>query len=312
MQIMSSAELQPFRLGVQFSERVWGKMSLAPWYTHTGSAPIGEAWLTGEACPVETGPHAGKVLGQMEEEFGATLAGAGRTHFPLLVKLLFPQEKLSVQVHPNDEDAAALGNGAQAKTECWYALEADPGATVALGLKPGTTTAMVEEALGNPKFEDLLEHVPVSTGDMVYVEAGTVHAIGGGVVLLEVQQTSDTTYRLYDYGRPRELHLKDGMKVIRLENASGKIAPRAINHGEELIAVKHFVVDRYDLGAGHALDVIDAEGPESLIGLSGSGTVVAGDTRIELLAGQAVVVPASCKAYSVLGPCAFVRTRVPR
>lgn len=304
--------LEPFRLGVQFSDRVWGRASLAPWYTHTAAGPIGEAWLTGEMCPVETGPHAGKLLGHMEEEFGADLVGAGREHFPLLIKLLFPQEKLSVQVHPNDADAASLGNGAQAKTECWYALEADPGATVALGLRPGTTRQQVDSALGNAAFEDLLEYVPVSTGDMIYVEAGTVHAINGGVTLLEVQQTSDTTYRLYDYGRPRELHLEDGRKVIRIQTSAGKVAPRPIDHGAELISVPHFTVQRIELHAGDHFYLDPTEGPESIICLSGTGELLCGETRLPLAVGEAIVVPACQPEYSIEGECIFIRTFVPR
>lgn len=303
--------LEPFRLAVQFSERVWGRASLAPWYDHSSASPIGEAWLTGEMCPVETGPHAGKLLGQLEEEFGADLNGSGRAHFPLLVKLLFPQEKLSVQVHPNDEDAAALGDGVQAKTECWYVLSSDPGATVALGLRPGTTDAQVDAALGNSAFEDLLEYVPVSPGDMLYVEAGTVHAIGGGVTLLEVQQTSDTTYRLYDYGRPRELHLEDGRKVIRIQTTAGKVAAAPIAHGQQLIAVPHFTVDRIELNEGDHFYIDAAQGPESIICLSGSGELLCGETRLPLAVGEAIVVPACQPEYGITGACTFIRTYVP-
>jgi mannose-6-phosphate isomerase len=303
--------LEPFRLSVQFSERVWGRASLAPWYDHSSAAPIGEAWLTGEMCPIETGPHAGKLLGQLEEEFGARLNGAGRPHFPLLVKLLFPQEKLSVQVHPNDEDAAALGDDVQAKTECWYVLSADPGATVALGLRPGTTDAQVDAALGNAAFEDLLEYVPVADGDMVYVEAGTVHAIGGGVTLLEVQQTSDTTYRLYDYGRPRELHLEDGRKVIRIRTDAGKVPPSPIAHGQQLIAVPHFAVDRIELKEGDHFYIDAAQGPESIICLFGSGELLCGETRLPLAIGEAIIVPACQPEYSITGECTFIRTYVP-
>ena len=304
-------ELEPFRLGVKFSERVWGRMSLAPWYGDAFSTPVGEAWLTSEGSLVETGPYAGRSLREMQNEFSQQLLGEGHAEFPLLVKLLFPEDKLSVQVHPDDDDAAALGGTARAKTECWYVLEAEPGASLSLGLKPGTTEAAVRAALGNEAFEDLMHEEPVKAGDMVFVEAGTVHAIGPGLVILEVQQTSDTTYRLYDYGRPRELHLEDGMKVIKINNASGKVTPRAVDGCTELIAVKFFSVVRCEVAAGASVPVKGTRTPECLVGLGGAGTVVHGATRIELRVAQAIMIPACVEAYSVEGGCSFVRCIAP-
>jgi mannose-6-phosphate isomerase len=307
----SEQKLEPFRLGIYFSERVWGRHTLAPWYNNSFEEPVGEAWLTGEMCVVETGPHQRKCLAEMEHEFREQLLGDGPDRFPLLVKMLFPEEKLSVQVHPDDADAAALGGGARGKTECWYVLEAEPGATLSLGLKPGTTTEMVRAALGKEAFESLLHQEPVVAGDMVYVEAGTVHAIGHGLVLLEVQQASDTTYRLYDYGRPRELHLEDGMKVIKLKNGSGKIAPRKSDDCTELIDMKYFAVTHCDVPAGASHAVRSEQAPECVVALAGHGVVTHGETRVDLPVGHAVVIPACCAEYSVEGECSFVRCRVP-
>jgi mannose-6-phosphate isomerase len=303
--------LEPFRVGVYFSERVWGRHSLAPWYSNHFDTPVGEAWLTGEQCVVETGPHVGKSLSQMEHEFGKTLLGEGLDEFPLLVKMLFPEDKLSVQVHPDDALAAAMGGEARGKTECWYVLEAEPGATLSLGLKPGTTTEMVRDALGSEAFEALLHQEPVQAGDLIYVEAGTVHAIGPGLVLLEVQQMSDTTYRLYDYGRPRELHLEDGMKVIKIENNSRKIAPEQGVPFTKLIENEFFVVERWDVSAGGHFDVFCGGTPDIVVGLGGRGVIEHGGTRLELPAGQAIVIPACCKEYRVEGDCSFVRSRLP-
>ena len=172
--------------------------------------------------------------------------------FPLLVKLLFPNEKLSVQVHPDDAQAQALGE-TRGKTECWYVLEAEPGAYVSLGLKKSVAVADVAASVADGTMESLIEQVPVSVGDMLFVDAGTVHAIGPGVVLLETQQTSDVTYRLYDYGRPRELHLEKGLAVIKAETAAGKVAPKVMNGFVRLIEQKYFVVDRFDVAAGGRL-----------------------------------------------------------
>jgi mannose-6-phosphate isomerase len=272
----------PFRLKPWFSERVWGKRDLRPWYADTGTTePVGEAWLTGPQCLVETGPFAGRTLASLATELGG--------EFPLLVKLLFPAEKLSVQVHPDDAQAKALGE-TRGKTECWYALEAEPWAGVALGLKPGVDAAAVKAAIADGTLESLVEFVPVSVGDMLFVEPGTVHAIGPGVVLLETQQTSDVTYRLYDYGRPRELHLEKGLQVIKPKTAAGKVPPKVIDGFTRLIEQKYFVVDRFDLGELSEASV-SFDGPGCLVGLAGRTVVSTPQAEVVLNPGQAVVVP---------------------
>jgi mannose-6-phosphate isomerase len=272
----------PFRLKPWFSERPWGRRDLRPWYVDTGTTElVGEAWLTGPQCVVEAGPFAGRTLASLATELGG--------EFPLLVKLLFPAEKLSVQVHPDDAQARALGE-TRGKTECWYALEAEPGAAVALGLKAGVDAAAVKAAVADGTMESLMEWVPVSVGDMLFVDAGTVHAIGPGVVLLETQQTSDVTYRLYDYGRPRELHLEKGLRVIKTETAAGKVAPRQMDGFTRLIEQKYFVVDRFDFGEVTEASV-SFDGPGCLVGLAGRTAVSTSAGEAVLLPGQAVVVP---------------------
>ena len=175
-------------------------------------------------APSRNGPLAGRTLAELAQEFGKCFLGdAARdaTRFPLLIKFLFPTEKLSVQVHPDDEGAAKVGQPC-GKTECWYVLRAGPGAQVGLGLKPGTSKAEVEAAIRENRMEHLLNWIDVHEGDMIYVDAGTVHAIGGGAVIVETQQNSDTTYRLYDYGRPRELHIADGLLATKEQTHAGK------------------------------------------------------------------------------------------
>ena len=271
-----------FRLKPWFSERPWGRKDLLPWYSDTGTtALVGEAWLTGPQCLVETGILKGRTLASVASELGG--------EFPLLVKLLFPAEKLSVQVHPDDAQARTLGE-TRGKTECWYVLEAEPGATVALGLKDGADAAVVRAAVADGTMEDLLEWVPVSAGDMLFVDAGTVHAIGPGVVLLETQQTSDVTYRLYDYGRPRELHLDKGLQVMKAKTAAGKVAPKKMDGFTRLIEQKYFVVDRFDVAAGDAVQVA-MDGAGCLVTLSGSGVVRRDGDEVELVPAEAVVVP---------------------
>jgi mannose-6-phosphate isomerase len=275
-------KVAPFSLKPWFSERVWGKSDLKPWYDETGTSElVGEAWLTGPQCLVETGPFRGQTLASVAEKMGG--------EFPLLVKILFPADKLSVQVHPDDAQAKEMGE-TRGKTECWYVLEAEPGATVALGLKPGVGAKEVAASVEGGTMELLLEHVPVSVGDMLFVDAGTVHAIGPGVVLLETQQTSDVTYRLYDYGRPRELHLEKGLQVIKLTTQAGKVAPRKMDGFTRLIEQKYFVVDRFELGATSE-ETVSFDGAGCLVGLTGKGVVRTPDGELELIPGRAVVVP---------------------
>jgi mannose-6-phosphate isomerase len=294
--------MKPFRLKPWFSERVWGRENLRPWYADTGTRErVGEAWLTGPQCVVETGQLAGQTL--------ASVAGDLGGEFPLLVKLLFPEEKLSVQVHPDDAQAKAMGE-TRGKTECWYVLEAQAGAYVSLGLKAGVAVADVAASVADGAMESLIEQVPVAVGDMLFVDAGTVHAIGPGVVLLETQQTSDVTYRLFDYGRPRELHLEKGLKVIRTKTAAGKVAPRVMEGFTRLIEQKYFVVDRFEVASGEV--TVTLEGAGCLVGLTGSGLVACGEDKVELKAGQAVVVPLGSGPMVVSGAgLSFVRCVAP-
>lgn len=299
----SSHPPAPFRLKPWFSERVWGKRDLRPWYESTGTSElVGEAWLTGPASVIETGKLNGRTLAEVSSQIGG--------EFPLLVKILFPNDKLSVQVHPDDEQAQATGE-ARGKTECWYVLEAEPCATVALGLKSGVGAAEVAASVADGSMEDLLEQVPVSVGDMLFVDAGTVHAIGPGVVLLETQQTSDITYRLYDYGRPRELHLEQGIAVIKAKTEAGKVKPRAMDGFTRLIEQKYFTVDRFDVPFGEVR--IPASGPACLVSLSGWGTVKSENGSTGLKPGQAVILPEGTGDIVIDAPAAlsFVRCIAP-
>jgi mannose-6-phosphate isomerase len=319
--------LGPFRLAPWFSARPWGRLDLRPWYGATGTTePVGEAWLTGPQCVVETGALMGRTLAQAAAEEGERLVGAGGrdllkkdggAEFPLLVKLLFPSEKLSVQVHPDDAMARELGQP-RGKTECWYVVEAEAGATIALGLREGVTAEAVRAAAegvhrAGTTMEDLLEWVPVSAGEMVFVDAGTVHAIGPGVVLLETQQTSDTTFRLYDYGRGRELHLELGLRAMKTRTAAGKVQPRAMDGFTRLIEQKYFVVDRYEVAAGGEA-MVPVDGAGCLVGLTGSASVVCESCEaVELPVGRAVVVPVECGAVLVRSGAgaSFVRCWAP-
>jgi mannose-6-phosphate isomerase len=247
--------MAPFRLAPFFRTRPWGFQDLEPWYDYkTDGEPIGEVWLTGEMCVADTGPLKGTSLADITKQRRDALVGSavGGTDFPLLIKLLFPKDKLSVQVHPDDALAQHYGEP-RGKTECWYALDAQPGAAVALGIRPGVTVAQVKAAVHDASLESLLEMVPVEKGDMLFVDAGTVHAMGPGVVILETQQTSDLTYRMYDYGSARELHLEKSFAAMRLKTRAGKVPPRPVDGHCVLIDERYFRIERWPLGAGAAV-----------------------------------------------------------
>src|SRR6202050_3794591 len=260
---MSDLHLYPLLMLPRFDPRPWGTRDLSPIYpNHKFDENIGESWLTGDDCKVANGPLVGQPLSQLSEEYSIDLVGeAARDprRFPLLMKFLFPAEKLSVQVHPDDQQALRVGQP-WGKTECWYVAHARPGSQIALGLKPGATAAQLEAAIREKHAEELLNWLDVYAGDMIYVAGGTVHTLGPGSVIVEIQQQSDTTYRLYDYGRGRELHLKDGMAAVKEKTASGKVIrpdarqiPGDKNRHELLVAAPYFVVDRFD--AKHAFEL---------------------------------------------------------
>jgi mannose-6-phosphate isomerase len=297
------AGFAPFRIEPQFVERIWGYRDLRPWFDRVAEKdPIGEVWLTGDACVVASGPHAGQKLAALFAQESRALLGAAATSAdsPLLIKVLFAREKLSVQVHPDDALAQKYGEP-RGKTECWYALAAQPGAEVALGLKPGVTRAAIEEGATTGTLEESLKMLPVTTGDMIYVDAGTVHAIWPGSVLLETQQNSDLTYRLYDYGRGRELHIAKSLEAVKFETAAGKVTPKVLADRTVLLDAQYFRIERMTVDrqrTSAALRGNDAAGLAYLFAAAGSGRI-AGDgfEAVELPARGIVAVPATAPEF---------------
>jgi mannose-6-phosphate isomerase len=220
----------PVRLSVRLVERVWGRTNLAPWYPEAAQ-PIGEAWFTGPQ------------------------------DLPLLVKLIFTSERLSVQVHPDDGE-----DGPRGKTEMWHILESEPGASIALGFREPITRERLEESARTGEIEKLLNWMPVSAGETYFTPAHTVHAIGAGIVLCEIQQNSDITYRLWDYGRPRELHLEKAVPLCDLD-----VHPGATPAGEPVYC-KHFVTEAVGVRAGEQITP-DAHHCHLWICLAGEATI---------------------------------------
>lgn len=223
-------EIYPYRFHPVYKNYIWGGTRIPQLYGREVPPGIyAESWEVsdhpdGESV-VARGPLAGLSLRELCVRLGDRLLGEGRvwTHFPLLIKLIDARDRLSVQVHPDDESAARYGG--EAKTEMWYLLDAAPGAQVFAGLKPGVGPREFQDAISKNRVEELLTAVPVQTGDTVFIPGGRIHAIDAGCLILEVQQSSNTTYRVYDWGRvgqdgkPRPLHIREALEVIRWEDA---------------------------------------------------------------------------------------------
>lgn len=305
------SDLYPLLMHPWFDPRPWGTRDLSPIYpNHHFDENIGEAWLTGDDCKVANGPLSGRSLAELSAQYGRELVGdaAPDPHrFPLLLKFLFPHEKLSVQVHP-DDDAGRRAGEPHGKTECWYVAHAEPGAQIALGLKSGVTRSQFEQAIHQKQAEELLNWINVFPGEMIYVAGGTVHTLGPGSIIVETQQQSDTTYRLYDYGRPRELHLKAGLQVLKEEVGSGKVlrpAPMEIegtkNRRAPLVTAPYFMVEMFELKQPQPFHTRSEKGSvEIMVVVEGCGVVESqGNEPVTAAKGDAVVVPASLGEFRV-------------
>jgi len=306
-------ELAPFRVAPHFDFRVWGFSDLRPWFDRVaeGEKLLGEVWLTGDMCLVASGPHAGKPLATLFRELPESLLGpaAPSPDSPLLVKVLFAAQKLSVQVHPDDKMAQKYGDP-RGKTECWYALAAEPDAHVALGLRPGVTIEQVEKDIHAGTLEGDLNLVAVSAGDMVFVDAGTVHAIWPGPIILETQQNCDVTYRMYDYGRPRELHIARSLEATKFNTRAGKVTPIALADRTVLIDVEYFRVERIPVTGSRGSESLASPALEGsaqpsaglayLFAAAGSGRVAGtGFDPVELPERGIVAIPAAAPPFEV-------------
>jgi mannose-6-phosphate isomerase len=225
-------------------------------------AKIGESWECYDGNAVANGSFAGATIGELRARLGTDLMGAAdpAAPFPLLTKLIDARAALSVQVHPGDAYAQRVEHAPNGKTECWYVLEADPGAEIVLGWNRATTRAEYLERVREASLDDVLRRVPARAGDAFYLPAGTLHAIGAGIVLFETQQTSDLTYRIYDYdrrgadGKPRELHVDKAADVLDYrESFAGALRPISYEldglQRTTVVADRNFIVERIALPA---------------------------------------------------------------
>jgi mannose-6-phosphate isomerase len=292
------------------------------------SEPLGEAWLTGVDCKVASGPLAGKTLEEAWAEMPVEWRGeelAAVAEFPLLVKFIFPTDKLSIQVHPDDAYASAheKAAGGHGKTEMWHVVSAHSGAQVLVGLKPGVDKEKFREGLKQQTLENMLQAVPVHAGDTLFVPAGTPHTIGAGMVICEVQEYSDLTYRVYDYGRvdangrPRELHIEKALEVMKFgSRAGGKVTPVPLPASgakrSMLAACKFFAAERWECFEKTEIPVGPARF-ELVAVLEGVGTLSWPESAARYHQGECWLVPASqgCIWIQPEAPTSLIRTYVP-
>jgi mannose-6-phosphate isomerase len=326
--------LYPLRLEASLHETIWGGRRLE--HDHWKEIPpnktlVGEAWETEISNLIANGAYAGKTLGTIVQELGTAFIGerAAALHgqrFPLLAKFIDANAQLSVQVHPDDTYAAEHEGGKLGKTEFWYILAAEPHATIVYGFKEQTSRSAVEQAIQNVTLDRLLQQEEVQAGDVVFVPAGTVHAIGNGILLYELQEYSDVTYRMYDYGRltasgqPRELHIERSLAVSSYDIASRiKKTPVALRGGygyEErcLVACRYFVTREIHLNGKGTLE---GQTEESCIILSSLGAQIevryGADLKESetLVRGQTMILPAALGIYHIEGNGTLLYSYVP-
>jgi mannose-6-phosphate isomerase len=298
--------LEALRLTPRFHARVWGGQRLRP-----ADPPIGEAWVVHEENPIEEGPVAGRTLAEVAAEYGADLLGervvrASGGRFPLLIKLLDTADWLSLQVHPDDEQARRLEGPAHlGKTEAWHFLEAEPGARVIFGLRPGVGREALAEAIRSGTILDLVRYHPVQVGETLFTPAGTIHALGPGLLLYEVQQTSDITYRVFDWNRPqtagRALHIEQSLAVADPAAGGRATPPPSVGDGQraEVAACPFFTLD---VIAARTRSVSLDTGGESfhiLTAIDGAALVEGRGWRQHLARLETIVIPAVCGAYTI-------------
>lgn len=308
-----------------FHEKIWGGRKLADDFGYEiPDGPIGECWAISAHpngdCVISGGAWDGMRLSELWDQHRELFGDVEGDRFPLLIKIIDAKDNLSVQVHPDDAYAAEHENGSLGKRECWYVLAADEGTQIVIGQRAhdrAELAGMIDEG----RWDDMLNLVPCHVGDFFPIEPGTVHAIQGGTLILETQQSSDVTYRVYDYdrvgddGKPRELHIQQSLDVVDYATqapASGEVTAPEVDGVTELMECPNFVVDRVRV-AGEK----DVAQPWPFLCVSvieGSGTVCASEAGVthEIARGTHFVAPAGCGELSFVGDMTLVTSHLPK
>jgi mannose-6-phosphate isomerase len=329
--MQTDRRLAPLPLEPKLSPAIWGGSALVERYGKHGdpSFALGESWECYDANAIASGPFEGTTLATLRTELGAALMGPldATARFPILTKIIDARDNLSVQVHPDDAYARRVEHQPNGKTECWYILDAAPGAELVLGWNRDTDRAEYERRVADGTLGELLRRVPVKPGDAFYLPAGTLHAIGAGIVLFEVQQASDLTYRIFDYnrkdpnGRARELHVEKAADVLDYRQSHAH-ALRGLRYQLDglmrttLVADPHFIVERVELEENaHGLDL---EGqPLVVLALGGPVELEVRGEAVRLEPYASALIPAAMdvlmvRAFDPARPAALLTAAPPR
>ena len=312
---MSANALYPLKLRPALHTKIWGgrRLNTLMGKPLPSSELYGESWELHDTATVANGGLRGKTLGDLAREYGAQLLGSGNNPehgFPLLAKLIDATAWLSIQVHPNDEQAQILEGDPRGKSEAWVVLHAEAGAKLVIGLRAGTTREEMAEAIGRNRLEELMVYVEVKAGDVLFIPANTIHALGPGLMIYEIQQSSDVTYRLYDWGRlgldaqPRALHIEKGLQVANLESL-----PRVLQPASDLLVdCEYFRAWRHELTERGL--AIKTEGRfQSLTCIAGKCLVeVRGQEAIALSMGETCLIPACLDSFHIRGAGTILRS----
>lgn len=308
--------LYPFIFKPIFKERVWGGRAIEQLYGKKlpAKVPIGESWeisdRPGDASVIANGPLAGKDLRWLMEHHERELLGEAKSangRFPLLIKILDAQDKLSLQVHPPAAKAAELKG--EPKTEAWYIADAAPEAELYVGLKRGVTRAEFERKIQGGAVAECFHRVPVQAGDTMFLPSGRVHAIGAGLVIFEIQQNSDTTYRVFDWnrvgldGKPRDLHVAESLASIDFEDFEPALAGGKFEGGEGLKRrelVKHplFGIEEVQAEAGSELGA-ESSRPRVVAAVKGKVAIKGNSVGVTLSPGEFCLVPANVQGTQI-------------
>jgi mannose-6-phosphate isomerase len=316
----------PLQFKPEMKQRVWGGRALSQFGFTLPEGPIGEAWTIADhpngTSTIMNGELAGMGLDVIRQQYGmewfGTKYNAQSGRFPLLIKLLDCNDDLSVQVHPKD-DYSRLPQGELGKTEMWYVLDAKPGAKIIYGLKSDWTRETLAAAIAENRIMDTMQEVTVEVGDCFYIPAGTVHALCAGVLVAEIQQNSDTTYRLYDYnrpgldGKPRELHIEDSLNVINYDNVGASRMTTTLstpNSWLTLVESVYFVTEKAMVEGTWSQSTLSGSFT-ILIVADGSGTLHWDDQAIQIKAGDSFLLPATLGEYKLEGEFTVLRSYLP-
>ncbi len=318
-------KLYPIKLTPYVSETIWGGRKLIEEYgVVTEKSNAAEGWMLScheaGASSVANGELCGKSLADVVKEHPG-LCGKNAENFadfPILIKFIDARDDLSVQVHPTDEYCKKTGRG-QSKTECWYIIDCDENASLLLGFKDKISPEQFKSAIETNTLTDYVESVKVKKGDFFFIESGTLHAICKGILLAEVQESSNTTYRIYDYGRvgndgkPRELHVSDAVEVTKLEKYSQPDFCKGNNLDNDvrklLADCPLFKVWKLDID-GNADGIADKNSFVSLLVMDGEGSLECCGETLPLKKGDSIFIPANADKYCINGKLEIIETRI--